>query len=335
MCAPTPISTCSGASLPICGTEAVLSVGIDVGGTKLLGVLVDLDAPDEPLRTVRVPTPAGAEALLDAFSEVVHQLAPPDDAPLGIGLPGLVDRSDRFRFGPNLPGVVDLALGDALRDRLGRAVVADNDATCATIAEFRFGAGAGHRDGFLLTIGTGIGAGLVVDGAVRHGANGFAGEPGHMVIDPTGPRCPCGRRGCWERFASGSGLGRLGRDAAIAGRLPAAVALAGDTEAVRGEHVVAAARAGAPGAGEVLDEFAWWLAAGIANLIDVLDPSVVVLGGGVMDAADVLLERVVAALPDQVMGAGHRPQVPVLVARAGERAGAIGAALLAADEAGT
>lgn len=307
------------------------AVGVDVGGTKLLGVVVDTDDPAVVLDEARVPTPVGAEAVVDAIVTVVGALDDGSAAPVGVGVPGLVDHEDRFRYGPNLPGVVDVPIGALLQERLGRPVLADNDATCATVAEFRFGAGLGHRDGILLTIGTGIGGGLVVDGTVRHGAHGFAGEPGHMMIDPTGPRCPCGRRGCWERFASGSGLGRLARDAAVAGRLAAAVELAGgDHEAVRGEHVVAAARAGDPGAGDVLDDFAWWLAAGIANLIDVLDPSIVVLGGGVMDAADVLLDRVRSAVPDQVMAASHRPVVPIEAARAGARAGAIGAALLAA-----
>ncbi len=324
---------CSGVSVRSSDTEepgARSSIGIDVGGTKLLGVLIDPAEPAVVLGERRAATPTGTDALVDAVVTMIDELDPTGAAAVGIGLPGLVDRADRFRYGPNLPGVIDVDLGAVLRERSGRAVVADNDATCATVAEFTFGAGAEHDDGILLTIGTGIGAGIVVDGEVRRGANGFAGEPGHMMIDPNGPRCPCGRRGCWERFASGSGLGRLGREAAGAGRLGAGMALAGDAESVRGEHVVAAARDGDTEAGVVLDEFAWWLAAGIANVVDLLDPSIVILGGGVMDAADVLLSRVAAALPDQVMGVGHRPDVPVVAAQAGERAGAVGAALIAA-----
>ncbi len=296
----------------------------------MLGVLIDTDAPTEVLSAEKVPTPRGTDAVLDALTVLVSSLDSGPGVPVGLGVPGLVDRDDRFRYGPNLPDVEDVALGSVLGGRLGRRVVADNDGTCATIAEFRAGAGAGCADGVLLTIGTGIGSGIVVDGRVRHGANGFAGEPGHMVVDRNGPLCPCGRRGCWERFASGSGLGRLGRDAAVAGRLVDSVRRAGgETEAVRGEHVVSSARAGDTDAGLVLDEFAWWLAAGIANLIDLLDPSIVVLGGGVMEAADVLLDRVRSAVPPQVLGAPHRPEVEVVAAGLGERAGAIGAALLA------
>ena len=308
------------------------AVGIDIGGTKMLGVVVDPADPTTVLGEERVPTPAGAEAVVDGIEGLVAALDAGGSGPVGIGIPGLVDSADVFRFGANLPGVIDLAVGDVVGDRLGRPVAVDNDATCATYAEFRGGAGAGYADGVLLTLGTGIGGGIVVDGRVRHGANGFAGEPGHMLIDPAGPPCPCGRKGCWERYASGSGLGRLGRDAALAGRLPEAVALAGgDPEAVRGEHVVAAVRAGDEDAARVLDEFVWWVAAGIANLIDLLDPEVVVLGGGVIEAEDVLLPRIEGAAPDQVLARGHRPSVPIVAAHFGERAGAIGAAVLALD----
>lgn len=327
-----PTSTCSVASVPSSATEPAVGhhIGIDVGGTKLLGVVVDPTRPATPIRQARAPTPRGTEALVGAIEAMADELDPGGTAAVGVGLPGLVDRQDRFRYGPNLPGVVDVDVGALLRARLGRPVVADNDATCATVAEFAFGAGAGHDDGILVTFGTGIGAGIVVDGAIRRGHQGFAGEPGHMVIDPSGPDCPCGRRGCWERFASGSALGRLGREAVVAGRATAVGRLAGDVDAVRGEHVVAAVRAGDREAGEVLDEFAWWIAAGIANLVDILDPSIVVLGGGVMDAADVLVDRVDAALPAQVMGSAHRTRVAIVAAQAGECAGAVGAALIAA-----
>ena len=133
----------------------------------------------------------------------------------------------------------------------------------------------------MVTLGTGIGGGLLQGGTLLTGAHGFAGELGHMVVDPSGPPCPCGRRGCWERFASGGGLGRLAREAAQAGQLPEVVALAGgDPEAVRGEHVTAAARAGDPGALAVIGQLGWWVALGLANLVAVVDPSMVVLGGG-------------------------------------------------------
>lgn len=316
--------------------SAPRAVGIDIGGTKMLGVVVDPADPTTVLAEDRRPTPHGPAALVDGIAGLVEGLDPGGRGPVGLGIPGLIDRGDVFRFGANLPGVVDLAVGEVVGARLGRPVAADNDATCATYAEFHGGAGAGYADGILLTLGTGIGGGVVIGGRVRHGANGFAGEPGHMLVDPAGPPCPCGRRGCWERYASGSGLGRLGRDAALAGRLPAVVALAGDDpEAVRGEHVVAAVRAGDDAASGVIDEFVWWVAAGIANLVDLLDPEVVVLGGGVIEAEDVLLHRIESATPDQVLARGRRPAVPIVAAHFGERAGAIGAAVLALGSPGS
>ncbi len=156
-----------------------------------------------------------------------------------------------------------------------------NDATCAALAEWRFGAGRGVDDMVMVTLGTGIGGGVVAGGRLIVGANGFAGEFGHMVVDPDGPPCPCGRRGCWERYASGSGLAQLARAAAVGGRLRRVVEVAGgDAGMVRGEHVQAAAREGDPGAVAVVDEFARWVALGLVNLTNALDPARFVLGGG-------------------------------------------------------
>jgi glucokinase len=151
-----------------------------------------------------------------------------------------------------------------------------------------------------------------------------------MVIDPTGPPCPCGRRGCWERFASGSGLGRLAREAAHAGRLDEVVSLAGgDAESVRGEHVTMAARAGDPAALVVVGELGWWLALGLSNLALALDPAVMVYGGGLLDTVTLVLDKVRTAFDELLEGRIYRPEVKILPAQLGERAGAIGAALVA------
>src|SRR5207248_1383416 len=150
-----------------------------------------------------------------------------------------------------------------------------NDATCATWGERQMGAARGRDDVAVVTLGTGIGGGFVLGGRLYRGANGFAGEVGHMIVDPKGPPCPCGRRGCWERFASGSGLARLAREAAESGRGHRLVELAGgDVEAVRGEHVTRAAAEGDAEAIQVFRDFGWWAALGIANLVNTLDPEV-------------------------------------------------------------
>jgi glucokinase len=263
-----------------------------------------------------------------AVCEVVEELGGADR--VGVGLAGLVDDDGVLRFGPNLPGIVAFPFAARLRERLGVPIVVDNDATTAMWAELQLGAARGAREAVLVTLGTGIGGGYVTGGRLQRGAHGFAGEPGHMVVDPRGPLCPCGRRGCWERFASGSGLGRLARDAAAAGRAGAVVDLAGgDPEAVRGEHVTAAALAGDRGALAILREFGWWVALGIANLVNVLDPEVVVVGGGLAEAGELLLSPVRERFAELVLAPEHRPPVRIAAAELGERAGAVGAALLA------
>jgi glucokinase len=185
------------------------------------------------------------------------------------------------------------------------------------------------KDVLFVTLGTGIGGGLISGGRIVRGAANFAGEIGHTVVDPQGPPCGCGRRGCWERYASGSGLGRIARDFALAGRAAKVMALAGDdADAVRGEHVVRAAREGDAEATEILGEFAWWLALGLANLANILDPEVIVIGGGLVRAADALFEPARQAFRDQLEGAAVRPEIGLVPALLGDRGGAIGAAVL-------
>jgi glucokinase len=310
----------------------VRSVGVDVGGTKVLAVAVDPARPTEVLDERRVPTPPGGDGLIDAIAAVVDELrgASGPIAAVGVGVPGLVDRDGVLREGAHLARVADLPVRDALTERLGLPVAVDNDANGWAVAEHRGGAARGVQDAVIVTFGTGIGAGLIVDGRLVRGAYGFGGEPGHMVIDANGPPCPCGQRGCWEQFASGSGLARLARDAALGGRLAAAVELAGgDPEHVRGEHVTETARQGDPEARLVLGELAGWIALGLSNLVNILDPALVVVGGGLVEAADLLLPTVRASM--QILSAAQRPIVPIEPAVLGERAGAIGAALLASD----
>ena len=147
---------------------------------------------------------------MQVLAQVAVALGPV--ARLGVGAAGLVTRDGVLRAGPNLPGITELPLRDELADRLGRDVMVDNDATCASYAEWQLGAGRGAHDLALVTLGTGIGAGFVVGGELQRGAHGFAGEPGHMVVDPNGRLCVCGQRGCWERYASGSGLADVARE---------------------------------------------------------------------------------------------------------------------------
>ena len=307
-----------------------LTAGIDLGGTKCLGVA--LDEAGSVVAEHRLATPVGAEAIVEAIVSVANVLGPPEA--VGVGAPGLVDVDGVLRFAPNLPGVVEVPLRKVIEGRLpGTHVRIENDASAAGWAESQLGAGHGARHVLMVTLGTGIGGGIIADGALLRGASGFAGEIGHMVVDPYGPPCTCGRRGCWERLASGSGLGRLARDAAVADPRSRTVELAGGAAPdVRGEHVTRAAAEGDDHAIAVMARFAWWVALGLANLAAVFDPEKIVLGGGLVAAGEVLLAPVREAFADMVEGGEHRPEVPIVAATLGERAGAIGAALLARQE---
>jgi glucokinase len=303
-------------------------VGIDVGGTKAQAVV--LDASGEVIETAQRPTPRGDHSL-DALIEVLFELADEvgHEGSIGVGVPGLVTRRGVLRAAPNLDGVADFAIAELLTERFGTDVFADNDATCATVAEWLLGAGRGTSDMVLVTLGTGIGGGIVANGALARGHNGFAGEVGHMVIDPSGPMCPCGRRGCWERYASGSGLAMLARDAATGHRLREVVRHAGgDPQTVRGEHVQAAARDGDHEALAVIDDFARWVAIGLANLTNALDPEMFVLGGGLAAASDLYLDPIRRWFGELLYQPHLRPMPRIEFARLGPLAGAVGAALL-------
>jgi len=318
--------------------------GIDLGGTKCLGIVID---DGEIVAEARVPTPSGTEALVAELVGLVEVLGGSGSGAIdavGVGAPGLVDRRGVLRVAPNLAVEPDLELRAVLEDALGVPVAVDNDATCAAWGEREIGAARGFDDVILVTLGTGIGGGIITDGHLHRGSNGFAGEIGHMVIDPNGPLCPCGQRGCWERFASGSGLGRLAREAVTAGASGPSGPLSGvtrsrilemaggDIEGVRGEHVTAAAAEGDAQADGVLARFAWWTALGLANLSNIFDPEAFVLGGGLVRAGEALLAPTRAALAELSFGGGQRPQVTVVAAQLGERAGAIGAAFLAGGD---
>lgn len=307
-----------------------LTIGVDVGGTKCLGLVLGGDG--EVLADARVATPREPEAIIDTIVALVEELSQRSDAPdaVGVGMPGLVDGAGVLAYAPNLPGVIDLAVADRVGQRCGVPVVVENDATAAVWGEHEVGAGRGADHVLLVTLGTGIGGGIILRGRLYRGAHGFAGEIGHMVVDPNGPECPCGKRGCWERFASGTGLGRLARDAAHGGRLARGVTLAGgDADDVRGEHVTTAASEGDGQAQAVMAAYGRWLAIGLVNLAYLFDPEMFVLGGGLVSSAEVVLAPTREAFADLLAGADRRPAVRIVPAELGERAGAIGAALLA------
>jgi len=293
-------------------------VGIDVGGTKMLAVAVDRSRPTEVLAQHEVSTPSSAEGVIAELVALARRCGV--EGRLGIGLAGLVDDGDVLRAAPNLQCMIDVPVRDAVARELDASVRIDNDATCALVAEMSSGIAQGVEDVVLVTLGTGIGGGVAIDGAVRRGAHGFAGEPGHMCIDPSGPLCVCGRRGCWERYASGAGLVWLAQQRGLD--------IAPDGQAITGERLVGLALAGHDDALAVWADFAQWLARGLANLADVLDPELFVIGGGLVSVSDLYLDRTRQLFVDEVLGGRSRRRTRIESAQSGPLAGAIGAALL-------
>lgn len=294
----------------------------------MLGVAIHNGA--EVVAEARRPTPRGDDSLdplIDTLAELAAELGPFEH--IGVGVPGLVTRSGVLRAAPNLDGVADFDVAGLLGDRLGHRVEVDSDATCAAVSEWLYGAGKGSSDMVLVTLGTGIGGGLVLNSQLQRGQHGFTGEYGHMVVDPNGPPCPCGRRGCWERYASGSGLARLAREAAVGRRLDRVLELAGgDPEAVRGEMVQRAALDGDQEALAVIDDFGRWVALGLVNLTNALDPGLFVLGGGLAAGAELYLGPIQKWFTALLYQPELRTIPDIRFAFFGERSGAVGAALL-------
>lgn len=310
----------------------MLTVGLDLGGTKILGVLVD--ASGAVVAQDRIATPTTADALIDGLGALAESLAGGDaiDA-VGVGAAGMITLDGAVTYGPN---VVAFRQGFPLRallhERVGLPVAVDNDANAAAWGEVVHGAVAGVHDALVITLGTGIGAGIVTDGRPYRGAHGYAAEVGHFQVLENGPMCACGVPGHWEAMASGTALGRMAREAAAAGRLAAAVDLAGGgPETVRGEHVADAVRAGDGDALALLTEYAGWVAVGLAGLINILDPEVIVIGGGLIEMGETLLGPIRDAFWRGVEAPTLRERVDIVAASLGVEGGAIGAAALARD----
>jgi glucokinase len=213
-------------------------------------------------------------------------------------------------------------------------VVVDNDATVAAMGEQAYGAARGVSDVLVVTLGTGIGGGIIVDGRVRRGAHGFAAEIGHFQIDPHGPQCACGEFGHWEALASGTALGRMGRERALSGRASDLLARAGgDAHQVTGVMVGDAARAGDSEAVELVAEYAEFVAIGLAGLVNILDSDRVVISGGLVSLGELLFAPLRTAFSRRIEGSDFRPVVAVVPADLGEQAGVIGAAVMARDDA--
>ena len=307
-----------------------LTIGIDVGGTKIAGGLVD-EQGTVLARTRRESPAADAEAIEDTIGDLVEELRQGQQVEaVGVGAAGYIDNArSTVRFAPNLAWR-DVDLKGELEARLDLPVVVENDANAAAWGEFQFGAGHDVEDLLLVTVGTGVGGGVVLDGNLLRGGFGIAAEVGHLRGVPNGRECGCGNFGCLESYASGTALVDIARARLD---LPEAASLhelvAGDPEALTGPMITEAAQGGDLFAIAQLADLGHWLGEGVASLAAVLDPEVVVVGGGVSAAGDLLLEPTREGFARQLSGRGHRPEAEFRLATLGNGAGMIGAADLA------
>ncbi len=315
-------------------------IGVDLGGTKLLAGAVDpaLNVHHRATRSSRGSDTAGLlDAVVAAIGEVRDAIegASGTVGAVGVGIPCLFDRERGMAvMAVNLP-LENVPFRDLLAERVGLPVFVDNDANVAMLAEWRFGAAVGASDAALLTLGTGIGGGLVVGGALQRGSQGAGAELGHMVIDADGPRCQgnCPNHGCLEAMCSGTALAREARR--IGGERPASSlghALA-DGREITGALVTELAHDGDVAAIDALALIGCWLGIGIANLVNMLNPDVVVVGGGVIAAGELLLEPARAVVAERALSPS-KEHVRIVAARFGAESGMLGAAVLAMEEIG-
>ena len=303
------------------------SLGIDIGGTQLRAALVD--PTGRVLSRDRRPTPADdPDLLVRTLLELIRSAweRTGERVPVGVGIAGLVTVDGTVRYGPNI-GIRDLPLATLLGEELDAEVVVANDASVAALGEQRAGAGVDHEDLVLVTIGTGVGGGVVIGGRLLTGATGFGGELGHVIVNEGGRPCPCGNRGCVEAYASGSAIGALARDRLVD---PLTQSRLRDLDRVAGPEVTAAAADGDAVAIEVLEEVGHWLGVALASMVNVLDPELILLGGGAAAAAAPwMLDPARRCMTERLVGSAWREAPEVALAVLGDDAGVVGAGLLA------
>lgn len=298
------------------------AVGLDLGGTALKYVV--LDSQHDVVEQGQVPVAPG-----DALDLVVRTakdlVSGHSSQAVGVGLAGLVTHpAGKFVWGPHLTGRA-IPYRSVLSESLGFEVAVDNDANLAALSEWFVGAGERVDPMVMITLGTGIGVGVIIDGHVYRGAS-FAGEAGHIEMLPDGDDCSCGRRGCWETLVSGAVLDRRAAELALADP-SGPVAAHADGSRPTGAHLALAAAAGDVGAVRALSEAGRWLGRGVANLILLLDPRRVVVGGAAAAAGPILFSAAREAVTAAMSGSAFRPEVPIEPARFGAWSGAVGAAL--------
>ncbi|WJZ00370.1 Glucokinase [Corynebacterium hansenii] len=309
------------------------TISFDIGGTNLRAAVVS--AEGHVIDRMRRSSDGTAEDLEDGIVAMTGELLRdhPDAVAVGLAVAGFLDSARRVvRFAPHLPWR-DADVAARLGERLPLPVTLEHDANSAAWGEYRFGAARGADDWVLFALGTGIGGAMMSGGRIYRGAHGTAPEFGHLTVVPGGRPCSCGKRGCLERYCSGTALAATARELATTGRFGGPLAQACIDGTATGSDVMLAAQGGDPLAVAAVGDFADWLGRALALVADVFDPELIVIGGGVAQAADQYLERARAVFATEITGAGHRPTARIEVARLGADAGMIGAADLARAEA--
>ena len=309
------------------------TVGIDIGGTKVLGGVVD--ETGAIISRARRDTPAeGGVALTQAIADVALELMKDSEIEsVGVSVAGFISADRKTILAtPNIKDWNGVNLDYELTSRIGLPVVIENDANSAAWGEFKFGAGRGKENILMLTVGTGIGGGIVVNSNLLRGSFGIAAEIGHLRIVPNGLLCGCGAYGCFEQYGSGTALLRHAREAIQAHPDRASKILNrgdGSIEGVNGTAITEAARDGDELALSIFETTGDYLGAGIASLAVILDPEAVVIGGGVIDAGDILLNPIRSSVDKYMPFAGKHPHPQIVAAQLGNEAGLVGVADLA------
>lgn len=306
------------------------SIGIDLGGTK--GFFGVVDENGMLCEVTKIAAPNNWDDMKTATRELVrsYQNIYDDIAGVGFGVPGLIGTDGYAYYSPNFPSLnKGVCVVDEVSELLSMPVVIDNDNNCAGYAEVRYGAAQDSRVCVSIGLGTGIGGALLIDGAIFHGAHGFAGDFGHMTIDINGPVCACSKLGCYEAIASGSALGRIAREYVQAIGCDPLLVAAGTLETITGVHVGQVAAKGDKDARAILDIYAHNIARGLASITESLDPDTIVIAGGVVELGDLLFEPLKRHFISDTQGDDSRPRPKIVPAHFGEKAGVIGAGALA------
>jgi glucokinase len=336
---PTYVAGSSGQESELCENADNLILGVDLGGSKILTAVVN--SRGEMLSSDESITPAqkGPEMVIQSILESAHRALKEADVGIseltavGVGAPGISNPGTGILFtSPNLPGWRDVPLRDVMQERLGRKTFLINDANAAALGEFYFGAARGVRNFIYITLSTGIGGGIVIDGKIYSGAIGAAGEVGHMTIDDEGPICNCGSRGCWETVASGTALAKEARRRIEEGVKTSILEYAeGDVEKVTAQVIHSAAKQGDSLAKELIARTSYYVGVGLANLINIFNPELIVIGGGLSNIGDMLLEPAFKMAGERAYKESFRA-VRFALPELGRNSGVLGAAAFALQE---